>query len=58
MKIEVEGKTEAERFKNGIRKLLSVSSEEMKRRLAADPRGHPKSKKKKRLSKRKAIDVK
>lgn len=48
MKIEIEGKNESERFKNGMKKLLSVSREEMDRRLAADPRGHPKPKTKKR----------
>lgn len=48
MKIKVEGKTDSERFKNGIRQLLSVSHEEMQRRLAADPRGHEKPRKKKR----------
>jgi len=48
MKIKVEGKTESERFKNAIGKLLSVSHEEMQRRLAADPRGHVKPKKKRK----------
>jgi hypothetical protein len=48
MKINAEGKTESERFKNVIHKLLSVSHEEMQRRLAADPRGHTKPKVKKR----------
>jgi len=47
MKIKVEGKTESERFKNAIGKILSVSKEELDRRLAADPRGHPKKKKRK-----------
>ena len=55
MKITVEGQTESERFKNGIKKLLSVSHEEMQRRLAADPRGHPKSEKKRRTKKRKMM---
>ena len=48
MKIKVEGKIGAERFKNAIHKLLSVSHEEMQRRLAVDPRGHVKQKLKKR----------
>jgi len=48
MKINAEGKTEFERFNNTMKKILSVSKEEMDRRLAADPRGHPKTKKKKR----------
>ena len=47
MKIKSEGKTEFERFDNSIKKLLSVSKEELDRRLAADPRGHPKKKKRK-----------
>lgn len=48
MKIKIEGKTESQRFDNGIKRLLSVSKDEMDRRLAADPRGHPKPKSKKR----------
>jgi hypothetical protein len=48
MKIKVDGKTELERFNNGMKKLLSVSKEELDRRLAADPRGHGKPTKKKR----------
>jgi hypothetical protein len=48
MKIKAEGKTESERFKNVIHKMLSVSHEEMQRRIAADPRGHAKPKRKKR----------
>jgi hypothetical protein len=48
MKINAEGKTEFERFNNVVKKVLSVSKEEMDRRLAADPRGHYKSEKKKR----------
>ena len=48
MKIKVDGQTEAERFKNAIGKILSVSHEEMQRRIAADPRGHPKPESKKR----------
>ncbi len=47
MKVKAEGRTEFERFDNAIKKLLSVSKEEMERRLAADPRGHPKKKKRK-----------
>ena len=46
MKIKAKGKTEFERFDNAMKKILSVSHEEMQRRLAADPRGHPKQKKK------------
>jgi hypothetical protein len=48
MKIKATGKTESERFKNVIGKLLSISHEEMQRRIAADPRGHSKPKRKKR----------
>ena len=48
MKIKAEGKTDSERFKNVIGKILSISHEEMQRRLAADPRGHAKPKSKKR----------
>jgi len=48
MKLKAEGKTEFERFNNVMKKMLSVSHEEMQRRLAADPRGHAKPKKKKR----------
>ena len=48
MKIKAEGKTEFERFDNVIKKMLTVSKEELDRRLAADPRGHPKPKRKKR----------
>jgi hypothetical protein len=51
MKIKVEGKTESERFKNVIGKMLSVSHEEMQRRIAADPRGHANPKKKRKPSK-------
>jgi hypothetical protein len=47
MKLKIEGKTESERFENGLKRLLSVSKEELDRRLAADPRGHPKTKKRK-----------
>ena len=47
MKINSEGKTEFERFDNVIGKLLAVSHEEMQRRIAADPRGHMKKKKRK-----------
>jgi hypothetical protein len=46
MKLKAEGKTEFDRFNNVMGKLLSVSHEEMERRLAADPRGHGKPKKK------------
>lgn len=46
MKIKAEGKTEFERFQNVMRKILSVSKEELDRRAAADPRGHPKPKRK------------
>lgn len=48
MKINAEGKNEFERFNNVVKKVLSVSKEELDRRLAADPRGHPKPKTKKR----------
>jgi len=48
MKIKSEGKTEFERFNNATRKILSVSKDELNRRLAADPRGHAKPKPKKR----------
>ena len=48
MKIKSEGKTEFERFDNVMKKILSVSHEEMQRRIAADPRGHPKTKKTKK----------
>ncbi|HEY2380289.1 MAG TPA: hypothetical protein VGK48_03805 [Terriglobia bacterium] len=47
MKINAEGKTEFERFNNVVKKILSVSKEELDRRLAADSRGHYKSEKKK-----------
>jgi hypothetical protein len=47
MKLKVEGRTEFERFDNAMKKILSVSKEELDRRLAADPRGHPKKKKRK-----------
>ena len=47
MKINVQGSTDAERFKNAIGKILSVSSEDMKRRIAADPRGKPNARKRK-----------
>lgn len=47
MKIKSDGKTEFVRFDNVIGKLLSVSGEEMKKRIAADPRGKPKRKKRK-----------
>jgi hypothetical protein len=47
MKINAEGKTEFERFDNVMGKLLAVSSGEMKKRIAADPRGKPKKKKRK-----------
>jgi len=48
MKIKAEGKTDFERFNNVIGKMFSVSKEEMDRRIAADPRGHTKPKRKKR----------
>jgi hypothetical protein len=48
MKIKVEGKTEFERFDNAMKKILSVSKEELDRRLAADPRGHAKPKRKRK----------
>ena len=47
MKIRAEGATESERFKNVVKKLLSVSHAEMQRRLAADPRGQTKTKRRK-----------
>jgi hypothetical protein len=50
MKIKTEGDSEFERFERVMNKLLSVSHEEMQRRLATDPRGHVKSNKKKRKS--------
>jgi len=55
MKIKAEGKTEFERFNNVVTKLLSVSKEEMNRRLAADPRGHPRPKRKTRKIARKNV---
>jgi len=58
VKIKSEGKTEFERFDNAMNKMLSVSKEELDRRLAADPRGHPKPKgKKRRLAKASASRV-
>ncbi len=48
MKIKTEGKTEFDRFNNVVKKMLSVSKEELQRRLDADPRGHPKPTRKKR----------
>jgi len=57
MKITAKGKTEFERFNNVMGKLLSVSHEEMQRRLAADPRGHAKPTPK-RQRKRKAVNRK
>jgi hypothetical protein len=50
MKIISKGKSEFERFDNAVEKLLSVSHEEMQKRIAADPRGHTKPKRKKRNS--------
>jgi hypothetical protein len=47
MKIKASGNTEFERFNNVMGKLLSVSHEEMQRRIEADPRGKPKKKKRK-----------
>lgn len=47
MKIKTEGNDAFERFDSALKKILSVSKEEMNRRLAADPRGHPKGKKRK-----------
>ncbi len=51
MKIKVEGKTESERFDNAMKTILSVTKEELNRRLASDPRGHPKPKKKRKPAK-------
>lgn len=53
MKIRSDGKTEFERFDNVMKKILSVSHEEMQRRLKADPRGkaHKKSKRQPRVGK-------
>ena len=51
MKVRVDGKTEFDRFDNVMGKLLSVSKEEMDRRLAADPRGHSGEKKKRKPAK-------
>jgi hypothetical protein len=51
MKIKTEGKTEFERFNNVMQKILSVSKEELDRRAAADPRGHPKKTKKRKPAK-------
>lgn len=48
MKIKSEGATEFDRFDKVMGKILSVSHEEMQRRLADDPRGHDKPKGKKR----------
>ena len=47
MKINAKGETNQERFNNVIAKLLSVSHEEMQKRIAGDPRGKPKNKKRK-----------
>lgn len=55
MKIKMEGKTEFERFDNAMTKILSVSHEEMQRRIAADPRGHPKPKKKRKSVKQSQV---
>ena len=57
MKINIEGKTEFERFDKAVKRMLSVSREEMDRRLAADPRGHPKAKRKTKKLKRRALRV-
>jgi hypothetical protein len=51
VKIKSVGNTEFERFNNAMKKLLSVSKEELDRRLAADPRGHAKPKKKRKPAK-------
>ena len=48
MKINAEGNTELERFNNSMKKIISVSHEEIQCRLEADPRGHAKPKRKKR----------
>jgi hypothetical protein len=48
MKIKSEGKDDFERFDNAMKKVLSVSHEEMQRRLREDPRGHSKATAKKR----------
>ncbi len=37
MKIKSEGRAEFERFDNAMTKMLSVSHQEMQRRIAADP---------------------
>jgi hypothetical protein len=55
MKINAEGRTESEKFKTVVKKLLSVSKEELDRRLAADPRGHPKKKPKRRAIKKTTV---
>jgi hypothetical protein len=47
VKIKTDGKTESQRFDNAMKKILSVSHEEIQRRLAADPRGHIQKKKRK-----------
>lgn len=39
MKINTKGKTEFERFNNVVRKILSVSHDEVQRRIKADARG-------------------
>jgi len=52
MKIRSQGKTEFERFDNVMEKLLSVSHEEIRRRIKTDPRGHVKIKRKKHVEKR------
>ena len=48
MKINAEGKNEFERFNNVMGKMLSISKAEMDQRIAKDPRGHAKPKRKKR----------
>ena len=55
MKIKAEGKNDFERFDNVVKKMLSVSKEELQRRLDADPRGHTKPKRKKRKIARKNV---
>jgi hypothetical protein len=57
VKIKSEGKTESERFDDVMKKILSVSKEEMDKRLAADPRGHAKPKKKRKPAKASASRV-
>lgn len=44
MKLEMAGNTDRERFDNAIKKLLCISSQELKRRLNAERRAEKKRK--------------